>query len=386
MDDVEKAAATGGGQRRRRLIAGLPYSSEVEHMSARVQALRRSLPDAGVDTILIAQPENRRYLSGFTGSAGYLFISADAARLATDSRYYEQVQRQAPDFELVRIERRFIDLLPDLLADLGTTRLGFEAAHVTVDQYDTWRDAAGEVAWVPLKETVENLRVVKDRTEIEAIRRSAALTDAAFAHLVEVIAPGMAERQAAWEMEAFMREHGASKVAFDLIVAAGPNGAMAHHRPGDRIIAEGDPIVIDIGCVVDGYCSDMTRTVCLGKPRPKYLDVWQIVLDAQETAEEAIRAGVTGVEADAAARDVIVEAGYGDYFGHGLGHGVGLAVHEAPRASRLSGDTLEAGMTVTVEPGIYLPGEFGVRIEDLVVVRDGGVEVLSQTAKKPVLL
>jgi Xaa-Pro aminopeptidase len=203
---------------------------------------------------------------------------------------------------------------------------------------------------------------------------------------VEVIEPGMTERQAAWEMEAFMRERGASKVAFDLIVAAGPNGAMAHHRPGDRVITEGDPIVIDIGCVVEGYCSDMTRTVCLGKPKPKYLDVWQIVLDAQETAVAAIRAGVTGVEADAAARDVIVEAGYGDYFGHGLGHGVGLAVHEAPRASRLSDDTLEAGMTVTVEPGIYLPGEFGVRLEDLVVVRDDGVEVLSRTPKKPVLL
>jgi Xaa-Pro aminopeptidase len=354
-------------------------------MNSRLEALRRSLPDVGVDTILVTQPENCRYLSSFTGSAGYLFISARAARLATDSRYFEQVQRQAPDFELVRIEQRFTDLLPDLLADLGTGRLGFEAGHVTVDQHDTWR-AAAAVEWVPIKGTVEKLRAVKAGEEIDAIRRSAALTDAAFAHLVEVIEPGMTERQAAWEMEAFMRERGASKVAFDLIVAAGPNGAMAHHRPGDRVITEGDPIVIDIGCVVEGYCSDMTRTVCLGKPKPKYLDVWQIVLDAQETAVAAIRAGVTGVEADAAARDVIVEAGYGDYFGHGLGHGVGLAVHEAPRASRLSDDTLEAGMTVTVEPGIYLPGEFGVRLEDLVVVRDDGVEVLSRTPKKPVLL
>jgi len=212
-----------------------------------------------------------------------------------------------------------------------------------------------------------------------------ALTDAAFAHLLAVIEPGMAEREAAWEIEAYMRTHGASQVAFPLIVAAGPNGALPHARAGDHAIQPGEPIVIDIGCVLDGYCSDMTRTICLGEPSAKYLEVWDIVLQAQEAAEAAIRAGTSGVEADSLARDLIKEAGYGEQFGHGLGHGVGLAVHENPRASQLSEDILQAGMVLTVEPGIYLPGEFGLRIEDLVVIREGGVEILTSTPKAPVV-
>ncbi|MBN1659227.1 MAG: aminopeptidase P family protein [Anaerolineae bacterium] len=356
-----------------------------EEMTMRLDRVREALGEHGVDALLISQPENRRYLSGFTGSAGYLLILPGAALLATDFRYYEQVRHQAPNFELARITDRFADLLPGLVQDLGIERLGFEAEHVTVDELRTLSSATDGLAWVPVKQVVEKVRAVKDGDEIEAIRRSVALTDAALAHFLEVLEPGMTERQAAWEIEKYMREHGASKVAFDLIVAAGPNGALPHARPGDREIVAGEPIVVDIGAVVDGYASDMTRTVCLGEPAAKYLEVWQIVLRAQEAAEAAIRAGTTGREADAIARDVITQAGYGDYFGHGLGHGVGLAVHEAPRAGRLSQDTLQAGMTLTVEPGIYLPGEFGVRIEDLVLIRDDGVDILTQTPKQPVV-
>jgi Xaa-Pro aminopeptidase len=350
----------------------------------RLDRVREALSEQGVDALLVSQPENRRYLSGFTGSAGYLLVSPGAALLATDFRYYEQVGRQAPEFELARITDRFADLLPRLVHDLGIQRLGFEAEHVTVDELRTLSGATEGVNWVPLKQAVEKVRALKDEGEVEAIRRAVALTDEAFAHFLEVVEPGMTERQAAWEIEKYMREHGASKVAFDLIVAAGPNGALPHARPGDREIGEGEPVVVDIGALVDGYASDMTRTFCLGQPSAKYLEVWQIVLRAQEAAEEAIRAGMGGREADAIARDVIAGAGYGDYFGHGLGHGVGLAVHEAPRAGRLSDDVLQAGMTLTVEPGIYLPGEFGVRIEDLVVIRDDGVDVLTQTPKQPV--
>jgi Xaa-Pro aminopeptidase len=182
-----------------------------------------------------------------------------------------------------------------------------------------------------------------------------------------------------------MRTHGASKVAFDLIVAAGPNGALPHARPGDHAIQPGEPVIVDIGCALDGYCSDMTRTFCLGQPEARYLEVWNIVLQAQEVAEEAICAGMSGVEADATARGLITDAGYGENFGHGLGHGVGLAVHEGPRASRISEDRFESGMTLTVEPGIYLPGEFGVRLEDLVIIREEGVEILTNTPKKPVI-
>ena len=351
----------------------------------RLNKLRASLPEHEIDAILISQPENRRYLSGFTGSAGMLFITADRAVMATDFRYYEQVGRQAPDFELAKITTRVSDLLPDVLADLGVKRLGFESQHVTVEQLNTLSKATEGVEWLPLENTVETIRAIKDQDEIDALRRSAALNDDAFAHLLDVIQPGMTEREAAWEIESYIRSHGASKVAFDLIVAAGPNAALPHARPGDQAIQPGAPVVVDIGCVLDGYCSDMTRTFCLGEPNSRYLEVWNLVLQAQEAAESVIRAGATGVETDAAARDLIVEAGYGDYFGHGLGHGVGLAVHEGPRAGRLSEDTFEAGMSLTVEPGIYLPGEFGVRIEDLVIIGQDGIEILTNTPKRPVV-
>jgi Xaa-Pro aminopeptidase len=304
--------------------------------------------------------------------------------MVTDFRYYEQVGREAPDFELAKIKTRVADLLPELLADLDVKRLGFESQHLTVEQLNTFKAAEG-VEWLPLENTVEKIRAVKDENEIDALRRSAALNDDAFTHLLEVIEPGMTEREAAWEIEAYMRTHGASKVAFDLIVAAGPNGALPHARPGDQAIQPGMPVVVDIGCVVDDYCSDMTRTFCLGEASPRYLEVWNLVLQAQEAAKAVIRAGTTGVEADAAAREVIVEAGYGDYFGHGLGHGVGLAVHEGPGASRLSKDTFEVGMSLTIEPGIYLPGEFGVRHEDLVVIGEDGIEILTNTPKRPVV-
>lgn len=355
-------------------------------MNPRLGKLNAYLAERDLDAMLVTNPENRRYLSGFTGSAGILVIKPDEAVLASDFRYYEQVTREAPQFRLAKIKTKLADLLPGLLEDLGVKRLGFESEHVTVAQYREWTQVSGGVEWLEMKEVVERIRAVKEEKEIEALRASAALTDAAFAHLLEVIVPGMAETHVAWEIEAYMRAHGASKVAFDLIVAAGPNGARPHARPGDHIIREGEPIVVDIGCVLDGYCSDMTRTFCLGEPSAQYLEVWQIVLNAQEAAEAAIQPGMTGVEADALARQVIEQAGYGEQFGHGLGHGVGIAVHEMPRASRLSEDTLEPGMTLTVEPGIYLPGEFGVRLEDLVVVRPGGIELLTHSPKSPVLI
>ncbi len=351
----------------------------------RLKKLHDTLTRNELDAILIGQPENRRYLSGFTGSAAWLIISADQALLATDFRYYEQVGREAVGFELAKIRTEFSDLLPGLLARLAVRRLGYESQHLTVDQLHSLSQATDGVDWIPLKDTVEVIRAVKEPAEIESIRCAAELTDAAFGHLVEVMKPGMTEREAAWEIEAYMRTHGASKAAFDLIVAAGPNGALPHARPGEQLVQIGTPVVVDIGCVVDGYCSDMTRSFSFGKASPKYLEVWETVHRAQQAAKEGIRAGVSGVDADAFARDVVTKAGYADYFGHGLGHGVGLAVHEAPRASRLSKHILEAGMSLTIEPGIYLPGEFGVRLEDLVIVHEEGVRVLSCTPMTPVV-
>jgi Xaa-Pro aminopeptidase len=351
----------------------------------RLDKVRTILTEQELDAILIGQPENRRYVSGFTGSAGWLLVTDDQALLATDFRYHEQVSQQAPGFELAKIVTRFPDLLPELLRKTAVKRLGFESQHITVDMYDTLTKAGGDVEWVPLKDAVEGIRVLKEEAEVEALRRSAALNDAAFAHFLNVIQPGMTEVEAAWQIETYMRTHGASKVAFDLIVAAGPNGALPHARPRDHAIQNGEPIVVDIGCNLDGYCSDMTRTVCLGEPSAEYLKVWETVLKAQKAAAAGVRAGVSGKEVDALARDLIEDAGYGERFGHGLGHGVGLVVHEKPGASRLSEDILEAGMSLTIEPGIYLPGKFGVRIEDLVIVREEGIENLSNTLKTPVV-
>ena len=350
-------------------------------MNRRLVVLRRKLAEHDLDAILITQPENRRYLSGFTGSAGVLLISQEQAIIATDFRYYEQVAREAPGFQLARIEKKFVDILPHLVAQVGAKRVGFESAHLTYDQYQEWAKVAEGFELVPTKELVEKIRAVKDEDELEKIRRAVALADQALAYVLDIIEPGMTEKEVAWELESFMRTHGAEKVAFDLIVASGPNGALPHATASERAIRADEPIVMDLGCVVEGYHSDMTRTICLGQPDERFREVYELVLSAQLAAEEAIRPGMTGREADAIARKVIEEAGYGEQFGHGLGHGVGLAIHEKPTLGKLSEDVLEPGMVFTVEPGVYIPGWGGVRIEDLVVLREDGVEVLTQASK-----
>jgi Xaa-Pro aminopeptidase len=354
----------------------------------RLTELRESLVTEGLDAILITQPENRRYLSGFTGSAGVLLISQDEAVLATDFRYYEQVGKQAPDFRLAKITDKFKTLLPELVQQIGAESVGFESAHLTVDQYQEWQEVTeGAVSTsrfelVPTKELVEEIRAIKDEDELSKIKKAIALADEAIAHIAGFIEPGMKEKEVAWELEVFMRIHGAEKLAFDLIVGSGPNGAMPHATVSERVVQAGEPIVIDLGAVVDGYNSDLTRTICAGQPDDKFREIYEIVLEAQLTAEQNIRPGMTGKQADGIARQVIEEAGYGENYGHGLGHGVGLAVHEKPVVGRLSKDVLEPGMVFTVEPGIYLPGWGGVRIEDIVVMREDGVEVLTQASKE----
>ena len=347
----------------------------------RLTKLREALAAEGLDAILITQPENRRYLSGFTGSAGMLLISADEAIIATDFRYYEQVEKQAPDFCLAKITDKFKALLPELVQQVGAKRVGFESTHLTVDQHQQWQEVAEGFELVPTKELVERIRAIKDEDELSKIKKAIALSDKAVAHIVGFIEPGMTEKEVAWELEVFMRTRGAEKLAFDLIVGSGPNGAMPHATVSERVIRAGEPIVIDLGAMIDGYNSDLTRTICAGQADDKFKEIYDIVLTAQLTAEQSIRPGMTGKQADAIARQVIEEAGYGENYGHGLGHGVGLAVHEKPTVGRLSEDVLEPGMVFTVEPGIYLPGWGGVRIEDIVVLREDGVEVLTQASK-----
>jgi Xaa-Pro aminopeptidase len=348
----------------------------------RLTELRQKLVEQEIDAVVITQPENRRYLSGFTGSAGAVIVSAEDVYLATDFRYYEQVHRQSPDFTLVRIEGKFPPILAGLIAKIGARRVGFEGTHVTVDQHQEWAQALEGIELVPVKGMVETLRAIKDEDELALIRRAVELSDAAFAHVARWLEPGMTESAVAWELEAFMRTHGADGIAFDLLVGSGPNGAMPHAHPGDRQIREGEPIVMDLGARVDGYCSDLTRTLCLGEPDDTLRRIHAIVLEAQEAAESAMRAGLKGRTVDAIARDLIGAAGHEQHFGHGLGHGVGLAIHEQPSAGRISEDVLQPGMTITVEPGVYIEGWGGVRIEDLVVVQEQGIEVLTAAPKE----
>jgi Xaa-Pro aminopeptidase len=353
-------------------------------IATRLQKLRQELEAQNLDGMIVTQPENRRYLSGFTGSAGTLFITQAEAILITDFRYLEQSAKEAPKFEV-------LEALPDVLAGelsklatkMGAKRVGFESHHLTFAEHGDWTAPPADYQLVPIKELVEDMRAVKDEEELARIREAVALGDAALAHLKGAIAPGMTEKEAAWELETYMRTHGAHGVAFEVIVASGPNGAMPHAKTSDDTLQIGQPIVIDLGARVDGYHSDLTRTLCLGEPDDRFQEIYDLVLKAQLAAEQGIRPGMPARQADALARDIINEAGYVEYFGHGLGHGVGLAVQEKPKAGRLSWDILYPGMTLTVEPGIYIPGWGGVRIEDLVVIGEEGVEVLSQADKDP---
>jgi Xaa-Pro aminopeptidase len=354
---------------------------------ARLLRLRELLTQQSLDALLVGQPENRSYLSGFSGSAGVLCIAARLALIATDFRYYEQVGIESPQFELVKVTATVADVLPELLARQEVRRLGFEADHVTFVDAQEWMAIAPDVEWVPTKDLVMDMRAVKDAGEVATMREAIRLTDEALAAALLQVQPGMTERDLAWLIESYIRTHGSPAVSFEIIVASGPNGARPHARASDAALPTGEPIVIDMGARLGGYCADLTRTVCLGQPNDpdRFWEIYNIVLRAQQAAEAVIRPGVTGKEVDAVARNLIAEAGFGDFFGHGLGHGVGLAVHELPRLSRLAVTPLASGNVVTVEPGIYLPGWGGVRIEDVVLVTENGVEVLTEAPKDPIV-
>ncbi|MBI2860937.1 MAG: aminopeptidase P family protein [Chloroflexi bacterium] len=348
----------------------------------RLQRLRQALPEREVGGILISQPENRRYLSGFDGSAGILFITPDRAVMATDFRYVEQVKLQSPDYEIFRTAGDMVHWFGELLGGFSG-RLGFEAGHVTVAGLRQMGEAVkgqNAVGLMPVEGLVEKLRAVKEPGEIEHIAGAARIALSAQEYARDIIRPGMTEKELAWQIEKFLRENGSQGMPFDIIVASGPNSALPHARPSERRIGAGEPVVIDLGARVEGYCSDLTRTLCPGSPDDTFNRIYDIVLGAQLTALAIISEGMTGEQADASARAVITEAGYGEAFGHALGHGVGLAAHEMPRLGAGSGDRLEGGMVFTIEPGIYLPGWGGVRIEDMAIIEGGRAVSLSKSA------
>jgi len=353
------------------------------HTQTRLAEVRRLMKANKLPALLVSQEQNRRYLSGFKGSAGSLLITQQQAILATDFRYWEQAAQQAPDFTVYQAKGRPQDFLPGLIEAAGSPkRVGFESGAITVAQYEVMRAALPHVKWVKTNGLIEQVRWVKDADEIAQTRRAIELAENAFAAVTARIEPGMTEAQIAWELEVHMRTHGATGLAFETIVASGPNAALPHYHAGNRPVQEGEPITIDWGAEIDGYRSDLTRTIVLGQPDAKFREIYDIVLQAQLNAINHIKANITGKEADAFARDIIAAAGYGEYFGHSLGHGVGLATHEGPRASFMAEDErLPIGALITVEPGIYLPGWGGVRIEDMVLVKEDGVEVLSHLPK-----
>jgi Xaa-Pro aminopeptidase len=356
-------------------------------MNTRVQRLRSALQECELDAALVSNAQNRRYLSGFTGSAGYLLISAADAVIATDFRYYEQSAAQAPDFRLHKTVGGFDGWVPQIFAGLGGKKVAIESNDMTVATHAQFKKSlatlpdAERPALVPTPGLVEALRLYKEPEEVVALQAAVDLGDAAFTHVAQRVEPGWTEKQVAWEIEKYIREHGGDALSFDTIVAGGAWGAMPHASPRERKLEAGEGVVIDMGCEVAGYMSDLTRTIVLGKPDDQFKKIYDIVLTAQLTAEEMVKPGMTGEECHMIAHNVIEAAGYGDTFGHGLGHGIGLEVHEAPRVARTSADELKDDMVFTIEPGIYITGWGGVRIEDMVVLEHGKPRVMSRAPK-----
>ena len=352
---------------------------------SRLQKLRQKLAEREIDAFFVSQSENRYYLSGFDGSDGFLLIAPQTAILATDFRYVEQARRQAPDYDIFQITNNIADWFPRLVAGLNLSRLGFEAGHVTFARYQrligVLDKPKSRIKLVSVDGLVESLRAIKEPEEIKLITRASAIADSAFEYIEDIIHIGMSEIEVAWEIERFMREHGSQPIPFEIIVASGPNSALPHAQPSEHAITAGEPIVIDIGARIGNYGSDLSRTICLGSHDNTFNKVYDTVLRAQLAAIATIKEGMTGGEADNLAREVIRQAGYGEAFGHSLGHGIGLAPHELPRLGPNSKERLVNGMVFSIEPGIYLTGWGGVRIEDTVVMESGRIRAISRAKK-----
>ncbi|NDL66251.1 M24 family metallopeptidase [Anaerotalea alkaliphila] len=349
----------------------------------RIGKLMDVLKPLEVEAVLVQEPSNRYYLSGFTGSAGSLLLAGGERFLVTDFRYLEQAAEECLGIQVWDQGREGpYAAIAKILEQKGIGRLGFEEDMVTWRAWKRMEEAMPRTTLVPVSEQILRLRTRKDPEEIEKIGKAAKLGDLAFAHILGELRPGVSELEVALEIECFLRRNGAQKLSFDTIAASGPRSSLPHAQPTERKLVQGDFLTLDFGCVLDHYCSDMTRTVVLGKADVRQKEIYGVVRQAQETALSGIRPGMTGKEADALARDVIEAAGWGKMFGHGLGHGLGLEVHESPRFSPNDSTVIQENMVMTVEPGIYVPGFGGVRIEDLVVVVKDGVLNMTGSPKE----
>lgn len=363
-------------------------------MNSRLERLHAKLEELKLDALIVSHNADQRYLCDFSGHADFdsiLVVAKHAAGVITDFRYIQVAEKEAVGFKPIMTQRGKLEM-PQALAQFAQEHhlrvIGFEAQHVTVYRAQEWQKALRKVGakLKPTADIVKSLRAWKDEGEIEKIRAAVQLTDETFLYLLKTIRVGMTEKQVAWMLEVYMREHGAQGMAFDAIVASGPNAALPHAEPSARELREGEPITIDMGAQVDGYNADMTRTITLGHATEKFNEIYNTVLKAQRAVEKKARVGMNGRQVDRLARRVIEKAGYGERFGHGTGHGVGRAVHEFPRAGiTFKKDKIEPNMLLTVEPGIYIPDWGGVRIEDLVVFRENGMEILTQSTKEPLV-
>jgi Xaa-Pro aminopeptidase len=351
----------------------------------RRERLAARLAPLGIDAMFITRLPNVRYLTGFSGSNGQLLLGGDDAVFLTDGRYAEQSKREVPEVKRGIYSSDFAGAFEQACHDAGLKRVGFESAGMTFRTYQKLSPMEG-LELVPVGEEVEKLRWAKDREEIRAIDAAQAITDEAFQRILPKLVDGVTERDVALELDFSMRQAGADGMAFDPIVAFGENAAEPHHHPTERALQHGDVVKMDFGALKDGYHSDITRTVAFGDPPKQLEEIYALVRSSQQAGIDAVRAGVKGKDADGAARDIIKDGGFGDAFGHSLGHGVGLEIHEGPSLRSTSDEVLPAGAVVTVEPGVYVPGLGGVRIEDMVEVTEEGCRVITGSPKELITL
>lgn len=352
-----------------------------KYLAERLAKIRQLIEEESIDALVITSNINRRYLSGFRGTAGVLLISAEKALLVTDFRYVDQAKEQSPQFEVIRWQDDLYKSIAPLVEENAWKKIGFEAGQVVYSALEEMKEKL-PAEMVPVKETAEKLRIIKDVDEIATMRLGAGVLDRAFTMISNKAKPGLTERELALELEMFLLKEGAEEKSFRFIVASGQRGALPHGMATEKELQDGELVTIDFGGIFDGYATDMTRTVALGKINEQQKEIYDIVYKAQQEAAAAVKPGLAVNEVDAVARNIIKDAGYGEYFGHGLGHGVGLEVHEQPTLNHLKTTELEPGMVVTIEPGIYLPDRGGVRIEDMVVVTENGAESLTQSPRE----
>ena len=355
-------------------------------MESRLSRLREKLGEKEIPALFVSEVENLRYLSEFTGSAGLGLVTPDAAYFFADPRYHLQAGNECREFEVVPCQLRLAEGAADKIKELGIRSLGVEKNHLTLGQYLDLQERLPGVRLEATDGLIEPLRLIKEPGEVEAIRRACGLVDRAFERILPVLKEGISERDVAIELDFTLRRLGAEKTGFDTIVAFGPHSAHPHAHPTDRKLERGQFVKMDFGAYLDGYNSDLTRTVIFGPASDRHREIYDVVKVAQQRVLDALRPGLPGKEVDAIARDYIKERGYGENFGHGLGHSLGREVHDGDRLSPISEATTEAGQVWTIEPGVYVEGFGGVRIEDDVVVTDSGCDILTTASKEFIVI